>query len=83
VDDTGDRADRAGRLDEGVHRVPGGHVDGRGAHLEAGVEENAGGSIGIFRAQVGQQDVFACAHPAGDRLADRSSSDDDDHGAHG
>ena len=35
--------------------------------------------IGVFLTQISQQDVLACANPAGNRLANRSSPDYNDH----
>ena len=41
-----------------------------------------GGGLGVLRSQVCQHDMFARADAAGDGLADRSGTDDDDDVAH-
>src|SRR5512135_2463195 len=83
MDEARDVPVRGGRLDERVNRVPRGHVDGRGAHVEAGVAHHLGGGVGVALAQVGQHDVPAGADAPRDRLPDRTWSDDDDDFAHG
>ena len=82
VDDTGDVAERRGGLDERVDRLARGHVDGRCAHLEAGVAHHLGRRVGVALPQVRQHDVLTGADPPGDRLADRAGSDDDNDFVH-
>jgi hypothetical protein len=83
VDDAGDVAESGGGLDEWMHRLAGGHVDGRGAHVKAGIGQYLGCRIGIALMQIGEHDVLACADPAGHCLADLASSDDNDDFTHG
>jgi hypothetical protein len=78
VDETGDVAVRRRGFDERVDRLPRGHVDGGGAHVEPGVAHHVGSGVGVRLAQVGQHDMLAGADAPGDRLSDRSRSDDDD-----
>jgi len=66
-----------------VNRFARRHVDGRGAHVEPGVEHHLGRSAGVLVVQVSQHDVFPGANAPGDCLTDRSCSDDDDDFAHG
>ena len=59
VDDASDFAERRGGLDERVERFARGHVDGRGAHLEAGIAQDLCRRLGVFLAQVSQQHMLA------------------------
>ena len=52
---TGDLADGRSRRDESLNRSARGHVDCRGAHVEAGIGQSFCRRIGVFLAQVGQQ----------------------------
>jgi hypothetical protein len=83
MDDTRDVADRGGGLGECMHRLAGGHIHGRSAYLKASVSQDLGRRIGIALMEVGEHDMFACADPAGDCLADLASSDDNDDVTHG
>ena len=78
----GDVAECRGCLDERVNRVARRHIDGRGAHVESGVSHHLRRGVGVLMVQVGQHDVLAGAHAPGDRLTDRSCSDDDNDLAH-
>ena len=82
MDDTSEVAERGGGPGECMHRLAGGHIDGRSAYLKPGVGQYAGRRIGIALMEIGEQDVLACADPAGDCLADLASSDDNDDVAH-
>jgi hypothetical protein len=61
VDDADDIPDGSSSLDECMDRRAQGYINGRGAHLESGITENLGRCIGIFLAQIRQEDVLACA----------------------
>ena len=83
MDDACDVANRCGRLHERMDGLALGHVDDRGADLKSGIAQDFCRRIGGLFAKVSQQDVLACADPAGDRLTDRSGPDDDDDLDHG
>ena len=66
-----------------VHRCTGGDVGSGSADVETGVRKYLGRSVGVLLAQVGQQDVLACADTPGDGLAYLAGSYDDDNFGHG
>jgi hypothetical protein len=54
VDEAGDVAVGGGGLDERVNGIAGGHVDGRGAHVEPGVAHHRGGGrLRVGLAEIG------------------------------
>jgi hypothetical protein len=68
VDHAAHVAKRGGSFDEGVHGLPGGHVDSGGADVETSVGQNLGCFLGVALTEVGEQDMLACADPPGDGL---------------
>ena len=83
MDQAGHVPDCGGCLHKRLHRRPRRHVDARGTDLETGIAQDLCRRVGGFKAQVGQQDVLACADAPGDRLTDRSGSDENDNIGHG
>ena len=55
---------------------------GRSAQVKTGIGQYLGRLLGILLMQIGEQDMLACADPAGDGLANLASSDDDYDVAH-
>ena len=78
----GDRAQTRCRLDERVHRVPGGHVDRRDAHLVPAVAQHLCRRDGVVHPQVGQQDMLPDADAPRNGLADLAGPDDNDDVCH-
>ena len=69
-------------LRQALDRGTGRHVDCRGRHLEAGFAQRLCRRIGVFLAQIGKQNVFACADPPRNGLTDRSGADNHDNFSH-
>src|SRR6185369_12960236 len=83
VDHAGDIAQRGGSMDQGVNRVARGYVYDRGSGLETGVAKDVRRRIGIFLLQVSEQHTLTRTDATGNRLADGSGPDDNDHIGHG
>jgi hypothetical protein len=83
VDDAGDVTKCRRCLDERVNRFARRDVDGLGGDVEAGVSNHLCRGVGVLAVEVGQHDLLPGAHAPGDRLADRSGSDDDNDLAQG
>ena len=74
-DDLGDARRLADQCDDGLAR---GYVDGRDAHLVAGIGHDLGCRVRVRLAAVGEHDVLADADAACDGLTDLAGSDDND-----
>jgi hypothetical protein len=78
VDEMGDAPEFRGGLGQLSHRFAEGDVDAGSAGLKACTLQSAHGRQSGFVVQVSQQDRGADPDPAGDRLADGPSANDDD-----
>ena len=63
-------AERAGLCDKRFDRRTGRHVNRRRRHLKTGFAQSLRRRVGILLAQIGQQQVLACANSPRDGLAD-------------
>jgi len=69
-------------IDQCMHGLTRRNVDNRRAYLVSGFAEDLPCGVGIFFAQVCEQHMLARTHAPGDRLTDRSWSDDDNNFVH-
>src|SRR5271165_4857892 len=74
--------ERAGLCDKGLDQGTRRHIDSRGRHPEAGFAQSLCRRIGVFLAQIGKQNVLACADPPRNSLTDRSGADNYDNLCH-
>ena len=72
------RVDRRRGLDQRLDRGARGDVDRHRADNESGVAQDIGGGGCVLRAEIGEHDMLARAHPARNRLADGACADNDD-----
>ena len=82
MDDTSDVTERCGGFDECMHRLTRGHIDSCGAHVKASVGQHPGRRVGVRLVEIGKHDMLASADPAGNRLANLSSPNNNSDVAH-
>ncbi|MNE89957.1 hypothetical protein D3C80_1874240 [compost metagenome] len=77
MDHAGDVTDGGCHSNQCLDRFARRNVDDGRADFEACVEQHLGRCVSVLLAQVGQQDMFTRAYAAGNRLANRTSANDD------